>query len=119
MKTKWFETHVAYTMAKFGMSMCVLGMAGEFAGQVAVNALWPRTTIATAAVNMLGGEDLMRASRTPEIMADAAHAIFLKGKDFTGNFMIDDDMLRSVGVTDFKKYQVDPNVEPTPDFFVD
>ncbi len=119
MKTKWFETHVAYTMAKFGMSMCVLGMAGEFAGQVAVNALWPRTTIATAAVNMLGGEDLMRASRTPAIMADAAHAIFLKGKDFTGNFMIDDDMLKSVGVTDFKQYQVDPNVEPTPDFFVD
>jgi citronellol/citronellal dehydrogenase len=119
MKTKWFENHVAYSMAKFGMSMCVLGLAGEFNGKVAVNALWPRTTIATAAVNMLGGEDLMRASRKPDIMADAAYAIFNKGTDFTGNFCIDDELLRSVGVTDFKSYQVDPNVEPTPDFFVD
>lgn len=119
MKTQWFEGHVAYTMAKFGMSMCVLGMAGEFKGQVAVNALWPRTTIATAAVNMLGGDDLMKASRTPDIMADAAHVIFGRGKDFTGNFCIDDEVLRSAGVTDFKKYQVDPNIEPTPDFFVD
>jgi citronellol/citronellal dehydrogenase len=101
------------------MSMCVLGLAGEFNGKVAVNALWPRTTIATAAVNMLGGEDLMRASRKPDIMADAAYAIFNKGTDFTGNFCIDDELLRSVGVTDFKSYQVDPNVEPTPDFFVD
>jgi citronellol/citronellal dehydrogenase len=119
MQTKWFENHVAYSMAKFGMSMVVLGMAGEFKGQVAVNALWPRTTIATAAVNMLGGDDLMRASRKPDIMADAAYAIFCKGKDFTGNFCIDDEVLRANGVTDFKSYQVDPNVEPTPDFFVD
>ncbi len=119
MKAKWFENHVAYTMAKFGMSMCVLGMAAEFQGKVAINALWPRTTIATAAVNMLGGDDLMRASRKPDIMADAAHAIFLEGKDFTGNFLIDDEVLRANGVTDFKGYQVDPNVEPTPDFFVD
>ena len=119
MKAKWFENHVAYTMAKFGMSMCVLGMSAEFAGKVAINALWPRTTIATAAVNMLGGDDLMKASRKPDIMADAAHAIFLKGKDFTGNFCIDDEVLRAAGVTDFKAYQVDPNVDPTPDFFVD
>ena len=119
MKAKWFENHVAYTMAKFGMSMCVLGMAAEFQGKVAVNALWPRTTIATAAVNMLGGVELMKASRKPDIMADAAHVIFLKGKDFTGNFLIDDDVLRAAGVTDFKSYQVDPNVDPTPDFFVD
>ena len=119
MKAKWFESHVAYTMAKFGMSMCVLGMSAEFEGKVAVNALWPRTTIATAAVNMLGGDELMRASRKPDIMADAAHAIFLKGKDFTGNFCIDDEVMRAAGVTDFKAYQVDPNVEPTPDFFVD
>ena len=119
MQARWFENHVAYSMAKFGMSMCVLGMAAEFQGKVAVNALWPRTTIATAAVNMLGGDELMRASRKPDIMADAAHAIFLKGKDFTGNFLIDDDVMRAAGVTDFKSYQVDPNVEPTPDFFVD
>lgn len=119
MKPHWFGTHVAYTMAKFGMSMCVLGMAEEFKGQVAVNALWPRTTIATAAVNMLGGEDLMKASRTPDIMADAAHAILTQGKDCTGNFFVDEDFLRSRGVTDFTKYQVDPNTPPTPDFFVD
>ena len=106
-------------MAKFGMSMCVLGMAGEFKGKVAVNALWPRTTIATAAVNMLGGEDLMRASRKADIMADAAYAIFTKGLEFTGNFCIDDEVVRAAGVTDLKAYNVDPDVEPTPDFFVD
>ncbi len=119
MKAKWFENHVAYTMAKFGMSMCVLGMAAEFAGKVAVNALWPRTTIATAAVNMLGGDDLMRASRKPDVMADAAHAIFTRGLDCTGNFFIDDEVLREAGVTDFTPYRMDPAVEPTPDFFVD
>jgi citronellol/citronellal dehydrogenase len=119
MKPKWFGPHVAYSMAKYGMSMCVLGMAEEFAGKVAVNALWPKTTIATAAVNMLGGEDMMRASRTPAIMADAAWAILTKGLDFTGQFVIDEAMLRSEGVTDFTPYAVDPKVEPLPDFFVD
>jgi citronellol/citronellal dehydrogenase len=119
MKPKWFGPHVAYSMAKYGMSMCVLGMAEEFAGKVAVNALWPKTTIATAAVNMLGGEDMMRASRTPAIMADAAWAILTKGLDFTGQFIIDEAMLRSEGVTDFSPYAVDPKVEPLPDFFVD
>lgn len=119
MKPKWFGPHVAYTMAKYGMSMCVLGMAEEFHGRVAVNALWPKTTIATAAVNMLGGEEMMRSSRKPEIMADAAHAIFTKGLDCTGNFFIDEDVLRAEGVKDFTTYAVDPNVEPLPDFFVD
>lgn len=119
MKPKWFGSHVAYTMAKYGMSMCVLGMAEEFRGKVAINALWPKTTIATAAVNMLGGEDMMRASRKPDIMADAASAIFTKGLDFTGNFLIDEAFLREQGVSDFAKYAVDPAVEPLPDFFVD
>ncbi|MDP3237625.1 MAG: NAD(P)-dependent oxidoreductase [Myxococcales bacterium] len=119
MKPKWFGSHVAYSMAKFGMSMCVLGMAEEFAGKVAVNALWPKTTIATAAVNMLGGEDMMRASRKPEIMADAAYAVFNKGVDFSGHFLIDETFLRGEGVTDFVQYAVDPKVEPLPDFFVD
>jgi citronellol/citronellal dehydrogenase len=119
MAPKWFGPHVAYTMAKFGMSMCVLGMAEEFKGKVAVNALWPRTTIATAAVNMLGGDDMMKASRTVEIMADAAYVILNKGLEFSGNFCIDDDVLRSAGVTDFEKYRVDPTIEPLPDFFVD
>ncbi|MBL8918210.1 MAG: NAD(P)-dependent oxidoreductase [Myxococcaceae bacterium] len=119
MKPRWFGPHVAYTMAKYGMSMCVLGMAEEFHGRVAVNALWPKTTIATAAVNMLGGDDMMRASRKPEIMADAAHAIFTKGRDCTGNFFIDEDVLRAEGVEDLTSYAVDPNVAPLPDFFVD
>jgi len=119
MKAKWFGPHVAYTMAKFGMSMCVLGMAEEFKGQVAVNALWPRTTIATAAVKMIGGDDLMKASRSPEIMADAAYAILTRDVSYSGNFCIDDEVLRAEGVTDFAKYRMDPNTEPLPDFFVD
>jgi len=119
MLPKWFGPHVAYTMAKFGMSMCVLGMAEEFKGKVAVNALWPRTTIATAAVHMLGGDDMMKASRTPEIMADAAYLLFTKGLEVTGRFFIDDEVLKEAGVTDLTKYRVDPNVEPLPDFFID
>jgi citronellol/citronellal dehydrogenase len=121
MKPKWFQNHVAYTMAKYGMSMCVLGMAEEFRDQgVAFNALWPRTVIATAAVNMLGGEEMMQASRTPEIMADAAHAILTRdSRSCTGNFFIDEDLLREAGVTDFAKYLVKPGAEPLPDFFLD
>jgi citronellol/citronellal dehydrogenase len=124
MKEKWFSGHVAYTMAKYGMSMCVLGMAGEFRGDgVAVNALWPRTAVATAAVkNLLGGEDAVRGSRTPEIMADAAYVIFQKNSRdaaSTGNFFIDDEVLAAAGVTDFSKYAVDPSVDLIPDFFVD
>lgn len=121
MKAKWFKPHVAYTMAKYGMSMCVLGMAAEFANKgVAVNALWPKTTIATAAVNMLGGDALMRASRKPDIVADAAYAIITRdAREFTGQFVIDEDILREEGIEDFTPYAVDPNVKPTLDFFVD
>ncbi|MBT8101296.1 MAG: NAD(P)-dependent oxidoreductase, partial [Gammaproteobacteria bacterium] len=105
---KWFAPHVAYSMAKYGMSLCVLGMAGEFRQiGIAVNALWPRTTIATAAVNMLGGDALMRASRKPEIMADAAHSILTRpSREFTGNFCIDDDVVIDAGATDLKQYSV-------------
>ncbi len=122
MEEKWFAPHVAYTMAKFGMSMCVLGMAGEFREQgIAVNALWPRTTIATAAVqNLLGGDELTRRSRKPEIMGDAAHVILTKpSREFTGNFCIDDEVLESAGVSDLSIYAVDPSAELAPDFFVE
>jgi citronellol/citronellal dehydrogenase len=121
MQEKWFAPHVAYTMAKFGMSMCVLGMAGEFrSAGIAFNALWPRTVIATAAVqNLLGGDATIRGSRTPDIMADAAHVILTRpSRECTGNFFVDDDVLRSVGVTDFSKYQVVPGADLIPDFFV-
>lgn len=119
METRWFAPHVAYTMAKFGMSMCVLGMAGEFKNKIAFNALWPRTSIATAAVEMLGGDEMMRKSRKPEIMADAAFAIFMKNhKEFTGNFLIEEDFLRSEGVTDFEQYANVPGENLLPDFFV-
>jgi len=121
LKPKWFQNHVAYTMAKYGMSLCVLGMAEEFRDRgVAFNALWPRTTIATAAVNMLGGEEMMSASRTPDIMADAAYAILTRdARSCSGNFFIDEDLLRSTGVEDFSKYAVTPGAELLPDFFVD
>ena len=119
LQPRWFGPHVAYSMAKYGMSLCVLGLAEEFKGQVAVNALWPRTTIATAAVTMLGGDDLMRASRKPTIMADAAHAILTREVAYSGHFCIDDQVLKEAGVTDFAAYRMDPAVEPTPDFFVD
>jgi citronellol/citronellal dehydrogenase len=122
MSAKWFKNHVAYTMAKYGMSMCVLGMAGEFANKgLAVNALWPRTSIATAAVNnLLGGEQMMQRSRTPEIMADAAYVIFTReAKTCTGNFFIDEDVMREAGVTDLDRYAVDPSQELLQDFFLD
>ncbi|SFL11638.1 SDR family oxidoreductase [Methylorubrum salsuginis] len=121
MAQKWFSPHLAYTMAKFGMSLCVLGLSGELRGKgIAVNALWPRTTIATAAVqNLLGGDALMQASRTPEIMADAAHALFLKpSRETTGRFLIDDSFLAEQGVTEFSKYRVTAGVPLAPDFFV-
>jgi citronellol/citronellal dehydrogenase len=121
MKEKWFAPNLAYTMAKFGMSLCVLGLAGELRGRgIAVNALWPRTTIATSAIkNLLGGDAIMRASRTPDILADAAHAIVRKpSRTFTGQFLIDDVFLASEGVTDFERYRVDPSVPLAPDFFV-
>lgn len=120
MKTKWFAGHTGYSMAKFGMSLVVLGLAGETKGRIGVNALWPRTTIATAAVkNILGGDALMRTSRTPEILADAAAMIFAKeGKTFSGNFLIDDTFMAAEGVADFDRYRADPNQPLTPDFFV-
>jgi len=108
-------------MAKYGMSMCVLGMAEEFKRDgIAFNALWPRTTIATAAVqNLLGGDAMIRGSRTPEIIADAAHVIFNRpSRECTGNFFIDEEVLHSEGVTDLAKYAVDPSVPLVTDLFV-
>lgn len=118
---KWFASHTAYSMAKYGMSLVVLGMAGELRRKgIAVNALWPRTTIATSAVqNLLGGDMIMRASRKPEIVADAAHAIFSSpARDLTGQFLIDDTFLWDRGVRDFEHYRVDPSVSLMTDFFV-
>ncbi len=121
MKEKWFENHVAYTISKYGMSLCVLGMAGEFRDQgVAVNALWPRTAIATSAVGMLGGEAMMNGSRKPEIMADAAHWILTQdSKSCTGNFFVDDEVLTRSGVTDLDQYAYAPGNDLLPDFFLD
>jgi citronellol/citronellal dehydrogenase len=121
MKAKWFAPHLAYSLAKFGMSICVLGLAGELKAQgIAVNALWPRTTIATAAVqNLLGGDRIIRASRKPEIIADAAHLIFTKpAREFTGHFCLDDTLLAEHGITEFDHYRVDPAVDLMQDFFV-
>jgi len=122
MQAKWFSGHVAYSIAKYGMSMCVLGLSDEMKKDgIAVNALWPRTTIATAAVrNILGGDKLMRMSRTPDIVADAAYLVFSQpAKTFTGHFLIDDSFLSQVGgVLDFDHYRVDKSVPLAPDFFV-
>jgi citronellol/citronellal dehydrogenase len=119
MAEQWFAPHTAYTMAKFGMSLVVLGLAGEQRGKIAVNALWPRTTIATAAIkNLLGGDAVMRMSRTPDIIAEAAYRIFHKPKTFSGNFLIDDNFLSGEGVTDFDRYRVDPSQPLHVDFFV-
>ena len=124
MEAKWFAPHVAYTMAKFGMSMCVLGMAEELKHQkIAVNALWPRTVIATAAVqNLLGGDATMRGSRKPDIMADAAYAVLTrKSTEFTGNFCVDETLLREGGMTDFSAYAMTPGMKDSellPDYFL-
>ena len=121
MKEKWFAPHTAYSMAKFGMSLVVLGLAGELRPKgIAVNALWPRTVIATAAVqNLLGGQTVMQRARKPEIMADAAYTIFAKpAREFTGRFLIDDTFLAENGVRDFDRYRVDPGQQLAPDFFV-
>ena len=121
MREKWFAPHTAYSLAKFGMSLVALGLAGELRPQgIAVNALWPRTTIATSAIrNLLGGDEVMRRSRTPDILADAAHAVFEKpAKSFTGHFLIDDTFLAGEGVTDFDRYRVDRNEPLQADFFV-
>ena len=117
---RWFGPHVAYTISKFGMSMCTMGLAAEFASQgVAVNSLWPRTTIATAAVEMFFPA-VMASSRTPEIMADAAHLLLTRSsRSATGQFLIDETVLRAAGVTDFERYAVTPGAPVSPDIFLD
>ena len=120
-REKWFAGSTAYSIAKYGMSLVVLGLAGELRAKgIAVNALWPRATIATAAIkNLLGGERVMRMSRTPAIMADAAYLVFQKpSRSFTGNFLIDDSFLAAEGVTDFEQYRVDPSEPLARTFFV-
>jgi citronellol/citronellal dehydrogenase len=121
MRARWFSPHVAYTMAKYGMSMCVLGMAEEFKERgIAVNALWPRTVIATAALNLLGGDETAKHGRTVEIVADAAHAVLTKpSRECTGNFFIDEDVLRAEGVQDFDRYAVAQGEPLMRDLFVD
>jgi len=121
MKEKWFAPHTAYSMAKFGMSLVVLGLAGELRESgIAVNALWPRSIIATAAIqNLLGGTERMRQARKPEIMADAAHAIFVSpARELTGRFLIDDTFLSERGVCDFERYRVDLTQPLARDFFL-
>ena len=123
MRPKWFAPHVAYSMAKYGMSLCTLGWAEEFRRDgIAANSLWPRTTIATAAVVMIGGDSIMKKSRTPEIMGDAAHAILCKpSREFTGQFCIDDLVLWNEGQRDFSRYAAvpgTPDAEMAPDFFL-
>ena len=120
MEARWFGPHVAYTMAKYGMSMCVLGMAEEFREKgIAVNALWPRTTIATAAIENVVGAEIVKKSRKPTIMGDAAHAILIRDSGTcTGNFFIDDDVLADSGVVDLERYSVSPGEELMPDFFI-
>lgn len=118
---KWYAPHVAYTYSKMGMSFCVLGMAKELKKEgIAVNALWPKTTIATAAIkNIVGGEEMMKRSRKPEIMADAAYTILIKdAKEISGQFFVDENILRDNGVTNFDEYAVDRNCELQPDFFL-
>ncbi len=121
LRPRWFAPHVAYTLSKYGMSMCVLGMAEELRDRgVAVNALWPRTVIATAALNLLGGDETARHGRTPEMVADAAHAILVRpARECTGNFFIDEDVLRAEGVQDFERYAVRRGEPLMRDLFVD
>jgi len=119
---RWAKDHVAYTIAKYGMSLCTLGMAAEFSGDgIAFNSLWPRTIIATAAVqNLLGGDAAMARSRTPDVMADAAHAILTRpSRECTGNFFLAEDVLVDEGVTDFDRYAAAPGAEPAVDLYVD
>ena len=121
LEPKWFKPHVAYTIAKYGMSMCVLGMAEEFrADGIAVNALWPRTVIATAALAMIpGAREQLAHTRKPDIMADAAHAVLLReARTSTGQFLIDEDVLRAAGVTDFDQYAMQPGLPLLPDLFL-
>lgn len=117
---RWFKHHTAYTIAKYTMSLCTLGMAAEFEGRIGINSLWPRTIIATAAIRMLKGVAEFENCRKPEIMADAAHAILTRdAKACTGNFFIDDEVLRAAGVTDLEPYAVTPGTALAPDIFLD
>jgi citronellol/citronellal dehydrogenase len=120
MQPKWFKEHVAYTMSKYGMSMCTLGMSAEFKSRgIAVNSLWPKTTIATAAIAVNFPKEIYEASRHPAIVADAAYFILTsKSKDMTGNFFIDEDLLRSQGMNDFSSYALTPGKELFPDLFI-
>ena len=118
---RWFGRHLAYTMAKMGMSMCVLGMADELKEQgVAVNALWPVSTVATAAIqNLLGGDEMIRRSRKPEVMGDSAHIILTRdSRNCTGNFYTDEEVFAEEGITDLSHYAVDPSVELKTDIFL-
>lgn len=120
-EARWFAPHVGYSLAKFGMSLCVLGHAEEFRSDgIAVNALWPKTVIATAAVqNLLGGDDTVKRSRKPEIMADAAHAILTRpSRELTGQFCLDEDVLRQAGVRDLDRYAFAPGADLLPDYFL-
>lgn len=122
LEPRWAKDHVAYTIAKYGMSLCTLGMAAEFAGDgIAFNSLWPRTIIATAAVrNLLGGEAAMARSRKPELVADAAHAILTRpSRECTGNFFLAEDVLAAAGVSDFERYAAAPGADPAVDLYVD
>jgi citronellol/citronellal dehydrogenase len=121
MQARWFEHHCAYTMSKFGMSMCVLGLAAEFEDQgVAVNALWPKTVIDTAALRMLEGVIPREGTRHPEIVADAAHEILTQdSRECSGNFFVDEDVLRTAGVSDFEAYCVDPDQPLLADLFIE
>lgn len=122
-EARWFQHHVAYSIAKFGMSLCTLGMAAEFAGKVAFNSLWPKTIIATAAIEFgIGSGEIMKKGRTPAIMADAAAEILIRdAKTNSGNFYIDEAVLREIGMVDFSQYLVDPTIDDAqliPDFFI-
>jgi citronellol/citronellal dehydrogenase len=122
LEPKWFAPHLAYTLAKFGMSMCTLGMATEHADAgIAFNSLWPHTIIATAAVkNLLGGDAAMARSRRPTIVADAAHAILTRpARETTGNFFIDDEVLGEAGITDFSSYACTADADLLVDLFID
>jgi citronellol/citronellal dehydrogenase len=120
LEPRWFAGHLAYTISKYGMSLCVLGLSEELRGRgIGVNALWPRTVIATAALNLLGGEQTARRGRRPEVVADAALAILRRDpRSCTGNFFIDEEVLRAEGVTDFERYAVSPGEELLPDLFL-
>ena len=120
MQAKWFKNHLAYTMSKYGMSMCTLGMAEEFRKQgIAVNSLWPKTLIATAAIANNFPKDFYHASRKPSIVADAAYAIITSNsREVTGNFFIDEDLLRANGVTNFDEYALHPGTKLIPDLYI-